>query len=807
MPSAPTPPAGGKRLFVATAWLCFGATPLWGQTGSSTEKAGAQSRTSTAITSDRAAAADTSESSTDIIVTATRRAENIQTVPLSVTAVTGQALQQNDIHDLKRLDVLVPGLKMGASGSDARPAIRGTRTQQVVGNADPSVAFYSDGIYRSRPSQALATLVDVERVEVLRGPQGTLFGRNSFSGAVNVISRAPSLGGLDFGGAAEATNYQGVRVEGFANVPISDTMAVRLSGYVSHRDGWVRNLTDSSNNLHDDENQVVRGQILLTPSSAFTNLLRVEYWHGGGAGAGDYGYYTPGVPLDVATGFTNGVAGVVNPVISAGTTGNPLVAGKPNYDGGLFGLAPGTLGDPDYRHIARNYPAGRRIKQLTLSDEATLGLGTFADLKGIFSYTRYDEYRQGDPDYSAQQLVYETNLNKTRTFSEELQLVGKPGARLSWIVGLYFLQDRPTDEFSFGTDTGHVPVELYSADPINGYFAGPNGSYTDSYAAYADGSYKITDGLRLLGGLRYTRDKKRGFSNANAGTTLPATAAISARAAFDRVTYRVGLQADVTRQVMLYSTYSTGFLAGGLNADSTPITSFSPTYSSALEAGAKATLLGGKLRASLAVYRNQYRDIITQILTILPSGAVITTSANAGEIKAYGAEGEVDFNPSRATYLGLRFAYNHARFGSFIAPNAFYEGGNILAGNCTSYCPFQLDGLQVPLNPTFSATLLGSVDVDAGKAGIFTPSATLFYSSSYRTSDQPYFFANQPAYGTADLRVKWRRNQTSRFYLEAFVNNLTDHRILLRSTPNSGSVIFQDLADPRLYGLRVSLNY
>jgi iron complex outermembrane recepter protein len=807
MPSALAPQTNGKGLFVAAIWLCLGATPLLAQPGSpSAEASTTPSPPSTAIASERAAQVDTPENSTVIFVTATRRAENIQAVPLSVTAVTGQALEQNGIHDLRRLDVLVPGLKIGASGPDGRPAIRGTRTQQVVGNADPSVAFYSDGIYRSRPSQALATLLDVQRIEVLRGPQGTLFGRNSFSGAVNVISRPPTLDEVEARGVAEVTNFGGLRVEGVANLPIDTTAAVRVSGYVSRRDGWVRDLTDADHDLHDDDNQVLRGQLLWAPSSGFSNLLRVEYWHGGGAGAGHFGYFAPGVPVNVATGFTNGVSGIVNPVISAGTAGNPLVAGNPNYDGGFFGLTPGTLGDPDHRHISRNFPPARRINQLTVSDEATLDLGSFADLKGIVSFTDYDEYRQGDPDYSSQQLVYETNRNKTRTFSQELQLIGKPGTRLSWIAGLFFLQDRPTAEFSFGTDTGGVPVELYSADP-NGYFSGPNGSYTDSYAAYADGTYAITEWLRVLGGLRYTEDKRRGFFNVNAGTTLPATSDVSARASFDRVTYRAGLQADVAPQVMIYGTYSTGFQAGGLNADSNPITSFSPTYSEAFEAGAKATLLDGKLRGSLALYSNRYRDIVSQVLQTLPNGAIVVISANAGEINAYGAEGELDFNPTPASTIGIRFAYNHSRFGEFIAPNAFYEGGNILAGNCTAYCPFQLADMQVPLNPTFSATLLASVDLDAGKAGVFTPSATAFYSSSYRTSDQPYFFADQDAYGTADVHLRWRSNPGSRYYLEAFVNNLTDQRILLRSTPNSGRVIFQDFADPRIYGLRIAVDY
>ncbi len=794
-------------LLMSVATAPVAAMPASAQTTAPVaSQAAAPATTSTASVAAQDQADAQTAGPADIIVTATRRAESIQTVPLSVTAVTGQSLQQNNVHDLTRVDVLVPGFKFGASGNDARPAIRGTRTQQVVGNADPLVAFYNDGIYRSRPSQALSTFLDVERVEILRGPQGTLFGRNSFGGAINVISRAPKLGQLDFGGMVEVTNYQGLRVEGFVNLPVGDKVAIRISGYDSRRDGWVHNTTNTSNDLHDDRNQVVRAQIKFEPSSNFTNTFRAEYWHGGGAGGGDYGYFTPGVPVNPATGFTNGVTGVINPVISAGTVNNPLVAGNPAYDGGYGGLIPGTLGDADYKHIQRNFPQIRRINQLTLSDEATLGLGDFADLKGILSYTHYKEYRQADPDYTAQRLNYENGPVKVVTYTEEVQLASKPGQRLSWVAGVYLLQDKPRGGFNFGTDTGGVPVQLYSADPT-GYFSGPDGSYTDSYAAYADGTYKLADWLRVLGGVRYTKDKKRGYVNPNAGTTTAPDTSITARASFSRVTYRGGFQVDVAPRAMVYGTYSTGYLSGGLN-DSTPITRYEPTYSSAFEVGAKTTLLDGKLRANVALYRNRYRNIITQILRTLPNNAVVTTAANAGKIKAYGAEGELDYYPTREAYIGLRLAYNHSRFGPFIAPNSFHDGGNTNACNSNgAFCAFQVEGLQVPLNPTFSGTLLGSYDIDTGKVGVFTPSVTAFYSTKYRTSDQPFFFANQKRYGTVDAYLRWRPDADSRLSVEGFVNNLTDKRILLRTTPNGGEVIFQDFSNPRIYGVRASFNY
>jgi len=152
--------------------------------------------------------------------------------------------------------------------------------------------------------------------------------------------------------------------------------------------------------------------------------------------------------------------------------------------------------------------------------------------------------------------------------------------------------------------------------------------------------------------------------------------------------------------------------------------------------------------------------------------------------------------------LGLRGTYNNSRFGDYVAGNSFAEGANIAGVNS-----FQLRGLQVPLNPDFAGTVIGSVDIATPKTGIFTPGATITYSTSYRTSDQPYFFANQGAYSTVDLSVRWRPAAESKLAMNLFVTNLTDHRILLRTTPNAGAVIYQDFANPRMFGARVSFNY
>ena len=750
----------------------------------------------------------------EIVVTATKRAESVQAVPLSISALNSSTLRTQGVHDFSRLDLLVPGLKFGQSGNDARPAIRGTRTQQVIGNADPVVAFYIDGVYRSRPGQQLSIFYDVERIEVARGPQGTLFGRNSFGGAINVISKAPVLGQLDIGGAIEATNYSGLRGEGFVNVPLGDVAALRISGYSAKRDGWVKNSTNLGNDLHDDDNQLIRGQLKIAPGSRFTNVLRVEYWHGGGAGPGDFGYYTSGIPYNPATGRTNGVSGVIDPVISPVSYRN----------GGYDGLPVGTRGDGDIRSISRNLPFQRRVSQTSVSDEANLDL-SFATLRGIFGYADYKERRLGDPDYSSTARDAAYNQVTAQTGTEEIQLVSNGTGAFTWVVGAYFLQDKSTDLYVFGDDqTGRTPTQsTYGIPgvistisgqnrPYNIYVQGPFAVVTNSTAFYGDGTYEILPGLKLLGGVRWTQDRRKATIDnvpfaGSADYGSPNGIEGPQRRTFEKVTWRAGAQYQIVRRSMVYGTYSTGFVAGGFSGapsfstTGSSLSTYNPTTDTAIEIGSKNTFLDGKLRFNIAAYRNVYNNLVTQRL-VQVGNAISTTTANAGTIRSWGVEAEIDYYPSSASYIGLRLNGAHARFGNYVAGNSFSQGSNIAGVNS-----FQLNGAQVPLNPDFTGTLIGSYDLDTGKTGVLTPSATVYYSTKYRTSDQPYFFANQKDYATVDLALRWKPERDSKLAVQLFVSNLTDKQVLLRTTPNAGSVIYQDFSNPRFFGGRISFNY
>ena len=251
---------------------------------------------------------------TAVVITAEKREESVQDVPLSVTAISGDSLTAAGVTDLSTLDKLAPGLQFGQSGNDARPAIRGARTENVSVQQDPVVSFYVDGIYRSLTSQALASIVDVERVEVLRGPQGTLYGRNAFGGAVNIISRAPSAD-PEYGGNLTLGNYGRVRGEAFGNIPLADNLFFRLTAAIEQQDFIVENSFNPDAGLRDKDEKYLRAQLRYEPTDRFDVTLRASHWTQGGNGNSDFGYNLIGTPTDPSSlqgVFTGGIT-LINP--------------------------------------------------------------------------------------------------------------------------------------------------------------------------------------------------------------------------------------------------------------------------------------------------------------------------------------------------------------------------------------------------------------------------------------------------------------------------------------------------------------
>ncbi len=748
----------------------------------------------------------------EVVVTAQKREQSLQDVSVAVTAISGSDLVDLGITDAFRLDVLAPGLQLGLSGNDPRPALRGARTQQVEAN-DVAISFYSDGLYRPRHGQALAGFVDVNRVEVLRGPQGTLFGRNSFGGLIHVISNKPDFNEVDYGAAVTGGDYEQIRGEGFINVPLGEKAAFRVAGVREHRDPYVKNVTlGDKGGLKDADTTYIRGLLSIAPSDSVDINLRAEYWDDNSNGNGSFGYFIEGIPVNLETGLTNGVDGSLRPRIGrsdecVGTCGR-YGAGFDYVDTpGPDNVTP-TQSSP-YRISDDTIPQ-RNLEEVTLAGDFSMDFG-FATLKVTLAYMDYEEYRWADCDLSPYPTLSCGNDITSETTQQEIQLTSSPESRLQWVAGMFFLQEDLTNAFLWqdiyydlvdnAPNPDGAPVNLYAG------WASQIRVDSSSIAAYGQASYAITDNMRILGGIRYTDDERDWEiygQNPDDLTTIDFSvlSVSDGEGSWDKVTWKAGAELDLGENSMVYFTASTGFLAGNQQGAFSGTSSYDEQTVTAYEIGSKNLFADGRLLFNASIYYNEYEDLLST--RFVDTGATtLAFSDNAGEIDAYGLELEIDWAATDELQLGARIAVQDVEYGDFVTPNVFQEGGETINGIANL---FQLDGLQVQNSPDITATLLGSYHIDLGEMGSLRPAIIVYISDDYRADDAPFAFGEQDSFTKTDLSLTWR-SLNEDWSVRAFVHNVEDEAVLLKATRFGGDVAITDYGPPRTWGVTLGYRY
>lgn len=483
----------------------------------------------------------------DIVVTAQRRQERLQDVPLSITAITGDQLRNQDITDATRLEQVAPGLRVGRSGPAIRPAIRGVYTEAVGINADPRIGFYIDEIYQSRSSQGDAAFVDLERVEVQKGPQGTLFGRNSLGGNIALTSATPKdrlEGGLDVTGGS----YGRIKAEGYVNLPLAEGLALRVAGSTEHHNGYLKSMVNSSADLEDKQDAFGRVSLRWAPPSLdgrLEVLLHASYYHDGGHGYNNINSKVLGSLVDPSLitkpGGTLVVNGVSYPFPAGYNGGNyatgtlypyttALRDGIADVNGADIGIPSGGPYQTNY-----DYPAWQNLKSQNYSGSISFQLSDKVRIKSITGYTNFSSTNVGDGDGGPIPVSYYYTVTKAKTFTQELQLQSTDkDSRLQYTLGGFYLNDSDDDgsglvNLHSYTTAGAAAAgqqTLYASGSVCGFTylpnttscainnlntadsAGPEHAKTTSLAAYLQASYKVTDKLTLTGGVRYTVDKK-----------------------------------------------------------------------------------------------------------------------------------------------------------------------------------------------------------------------------------------------------------------------------------------------------------
>jgi iron complex outermembrane receptor protein len=748
----------------------------------------------------QAAAANEPSALEELVVTAQRRAENVQDVPISITALSASELKRNSVDDVSRLEMITPGFSFGRSGSDARPAIRGVRTETISAPNDPTIGFYLDGVYQSRAQQALIPLFDLERVEIQRGPQGTLYGRNTFGGNISVVTQAP-IPGPGYGLSGEVGDYNLRRAQGFLNLPVSDQLQIRISGTRAVQDGYVTSTRNPNINIFQKDETALRGALRWTPVDGLEVLARAGYWLNTGDGGGAYGYKVLGTLVNPTTGARSlrGVAVPFNPTVRDG------VIDRYGADIGVPVTSDPYKNDWDYQPFERT-----EEKYATL--QVSWDLGDVATLRSITGYTKFRSNRTADLDQTAAAFPapgivagflgsgYQQNDTNVESTSEELQFASQATKPLQWIVGAYALHDKLREPYSqYYTASTATALDSRTVTQLD----------TNAYAAYAQASYYLVpDKLRLTGGVRYTAETKE-YDIAN--FAIPQTAGVvsgapvrgtSSKGApeFKKTIWRLGAEFFATEDSMLYGNISTGFRSGGLNNNSSNAlipSSFGPEEVTAYEIGSKNRFWDNRLQINAAAYYYEFQQLQ---ISILDQATNLSYTRNAGAATSKGAEVSVEARPVGQLRVSASLSYTDAKYDDYLRPNDFFTSTN---GDPRTV---NLAGNRIPMSPKVKSTLGVSYEFDLGDLGVVTPYAAWAHSSSYFNNDYNTVLDRQGAYDKIDLSIAWA-SADGRYSAELYGHNLTDVAVLNRVVLGNNQRIQGSYEPPRMIGLKAGLRF
>jgi len=719
--------------------------------------------------------------STEVVVTARHQVERAQDVPVALSVVSGANLERTGAYSIADLQQQTPSLTAyNSNPRNSSNAIRGIGVSSASDGLDTSVGVYVDNVYLGRPGMALADLVDVDRVEVLRGPQGTLFGRNSSAGVINVSTRAPSF---DFGLYAEASvgnygyNQERVAVTG----PLVDgLLAFRVTGFSTHRNGILPNLKTgtTANSIGRTGGRV---QLLATPASN----LKLRW-------IADYSQEDDTCCVSSTK--------LVLPATLSATTGRTLQT--------LAAL--GYVPQPG-RFTRNNAPQQMRTHQWGTSLQADWDLG-FATATALTAYRQWYFNPLQDSDNTPLDVI-QVNVATTRyrQFSQELRLASGPG-RFNWQAGAYYFHQRLGDHYilnQFGYDASafyttyarlaNPNAPAVTIAPGSQYLDDVN-THTNSLAFFGQANFEITPRLIATGGIRYTHDKRDGISNTSiTGTPNPATSLpfhYDVEVRNNNVSYLGSLSWKPVDGVLAYVSYSTGYKGAGLNLNAavsagTPLI-LQPEKARSWEAGLKQQWFGNRLVLNVDIYRTALAGLQANIV---PSNGNRSYLANVGDVLAKGVEADATWRVSPQFTLTANGAYNDAKYRSY--HNAPCPVG--VTGTC------DLTGARVYQSPKWTANAIADVHFEtASGAKPYAIARYAYRSGMFGTADDgPY--THIPGYGIAEFRIG-SAFKDGKYDLSAWVQNAFDKKYYLNLSTTSivGSSPFAyagQLGAPRTYGV------
>ena len=788
----------------------------------------------------------------DIIVTAQRRAETSQKAAIAINVVSTADLKQAGVVTATTLNAAVPALLVTkAGGATTSFYIRGVGNFTSNAYADPSIAFNLDGVYLGRPTSTTGAFFDLERIEVLKGPQGTLYGRNATGGAINVIPVKPRLGERSANIGFGVGNFSSVDAEAAINVPLGDTTALRVAGTAVNNGGY------NDDGTNDEVGQAIRVQLLTEFSSDFSVRLAGDYSHQGGVGPGaSYNgvyHFAPGAPAaaqaipgyvyDPAPAALGPYSGLLSPAARAyqsqfvigGTFNNPDPISTPYVNNNYWGL------------------------------NAEVNLNT-----GLGQFTFIPAYRESklDSNFNGPSFAAGIVNEKDKQFSSELRLAGKSIGPVDWLIGAYYFDEKIKARYTFSQNVVNVYQDLDVA--------------TKSYAAFGRLVFNATDKFRLIAGGRYTKDKKNfdvtGDTLFNICTTpggpggpgtcfggpsvAPAVSldalnaslagtglltplfpgapgivipngppvkygtrgnilfdtrlVINPKASFSRFTYKLGAEYDIAPASLLYVTYETGYHSGGFSVSQSHPT-FEPEFITALTVGSKNRFFANKVQLNIEGFLWKYRNQQVSHFGFESDGSTNFFTENLGRSTIKGVDVDLQVRAARNTLLRGSVQVLDNKIDSFVYYLPF--GGTNLPP--VTGCPY-----TAPV--AVGATVNYKVDC-GGSPGYNSPKLSLNGGI-----EQTFEMADNKLVLRADARYRSNRvigferlaqqnsgsdttvdvsatfgDRDDKWAVTGFVRNLTDKAAATiaqygGSTGGSVSTIY---TPPRTYGLRAAYKF
>ncbi|WP_373078176.1 TonB-dependent receptor [Zhongshania sp.] len=719
----------------------------------------------------------------EVIVTANKREQNVQDVPMAITAMSRTFLEDNGIGNVEDLAKMVPSVQFSTTSDPSTSVIRvrGVGTAVLGISVESNVSVVIDNVPLARTEMTNFEFADLERIEVLRGPQGTLFGKNSTAGLIHVISRdpAPEFEAFVNGSVETYETYAGGSVASHYGVsgPLTDTLSGRLTGFVKRTEGFYIDALNDNRTGPNNDSWGARGKLMWTPSEDLVVRLSYE---------------------------TNRLHGATTPI--AFRSANPdKAAESPEIPYGPENRTTKTFG---------NDRSDTRSDGYTLSADWTLGQVVLTSVTGWRDYSLRNLISLPDLEGDTVDVTDLNEFRTTTTFTQELRLApSEPGA-LDWTVGTLWF-DNKTDQHIYG-HLDNVPAASLAlvgspADPLVPVLLGLppfvgsvdiytnkiTAAYTQNFGTFAQATWHMSDVLHLTGGVRHIWEQQDAYAYNKDDMTATGVGGppietisgpVSATIEDEDFVGTLSLQFDIAEDSNLYGTVSTGYRGGAIDVQ-TPPSDFEKSFANPvnaetafnIEVGSKSRFFDNALQLNIALFRTVFSDFQAQVFVppsaTDPGGVIRFTVQNAGELQTQGVEIDLQAQPTESLFVAASLLYNEAIFNDF-NPQCFTgqqpgeAGGEDVDGNGT--CDTQdASGKTLANAPKLSLSLSTrySVPLSDTSSGYAQLSGRWQDDVQFNTTQDPLTI--QEAYGIWDLRLGWV-GLDDRLELSAYVKNLLD---------------------------------